>query len=341
MLFESGNLELVKALIYFSGCEPNKRDRKGNTPLHEAARQGNLPMMKMLIEQYGLNPYQINYDGKSILDLAENRENEAGKALAALKRNRLLDFNVQDAVETVELSEAKAAVEFCKVLRKRDLGAESNERNLLAESYEKYFRRFIGPNFIDKEVVQSLDVANLIGEFATASKPLIKPLKQLIKKRKNILKPLYNYCLKYPKETEANEARNRILETNKLNPDDLKIDELIRELKQVERTNKPYENALRACLSNASIESSFLLKIMYTACKIGMVLSALAVIFLAIALIFTMPITLGVMVGVSTGAAVVGLSSTAGFFKCRQVSLTLPVDPEENSPSDNSEKTIE
>lgn len=52
----------------------NARDREGNTPLHLAATLGRPSIVRLLLEQNGINDALVNYQGRSPLDLARNAE---------------------------------------------------------------------------------------------------------------------------------------------------------------------------------------------------------------------------------------------------------------------------
>ncbi|KHO00199.1 oxysterol binding protein [Metarhizium album ARSEF 1941] len=52
----------------------NARDRDGNTPLHIAAAQGRTTVVKLLLDQKGINDSVVNHQGKLPLDLARNPE---------------------------------------------------------------------------------------------------------------------------------------------------------------------------------------------------------------------------------------------------------------------------
>ncbi|KJZ72577.1 hypothetical protein HIM_08101 [Hirsutella minnesotensis 3608] len=52
----------------------NARDKDGNTPLHAAATHGRTPVVKLLLEQKGINDAIANQQGKLPIDLARNPE---------------------------------------------------------------------------------------------------------------------------------------------------------------------------------------------------------------------------------------------------------------------------
>ncbi|KAJ9638275.1 hypothetical protein H2199_006962 [Coniosporium tulheliwenetii] len=57
-----------------AGFDINARDRDGNTPLHIAASLGRAPVVRMLLEQKGINDSITNFQGQTPLDLARTPE---------------------------------------------------------------------------------------------------------------------------------------------------------------------------------------------------------------------------------------------------------------------------
>lgn len=53
-----------------SDADINARDRDGNTPLHVAAMLGRAPVVRMLLEQKGINDSTTNHHGQTPLDMA-------------------------------------------------------------------------------------------------------------------------------------------------------------------------------------------------------------------------------------------------------------------------------
>jgi len=60
----------VKCLIE-NGAYINAKDKHGNTPLHIAARAGNLRLVKYLVETKGVDINSQNNDGETPLHLAD------------------------------------------------------------------------------------------------------------------------------------------------------------------------------------------------------------------------------------------------------------------------------
>lgn len=70
----------------------NGRDRDGNTPLHLAATLGRAPVVRMLLDQPGINDSVTNYQGQTPLDLARTPEIFQQLQLA---RSLFIDTNVK------------------------------------------------------------------------------------------------------------------------------------------------------------------------------------------------------------------------------------------------------
>jgi ankyrin repeat protein len=70
-----GHLEIVKWLLE-SGADPNYRYGPGYTPLLAAAANGHLDIVKLLLK-HGADKSAESNDGKSALDLAEDRKHAA------------------------------------------------------------------------------------------------------------------------------------------------------------------------------------------------------------------------------------------------------------------------
>ncbi|KAI8932602.1 hypothetical protein NX059_010105 [Plenodomus lindquistii] len=86
-----------------SPMDINGRDRDGNTPLHLAATLGRAPVVRMLLDQPGINDSVTNYSGQSPLDLA--RTPDIFQQLQ-LSRSIFIDTNVkriQNMVATGDL----------------------------------------------------------------------------------------------------------------------------------------------------------------------------------------------------------------------------------------------
>lgn len=76
----------------------NGRDRDGNTPLHLAATLGRAPVVRILLEQAGINDSITNYNGQTPLDLA--RTPDIFQQLQ-LTRSIFIDTNVKRIQELV------------------------------------------------------------------------------------------------------------------------------------------------------------------------------------------------------------------------------------------------
>lgn len=75
-----------------SPIEVNGRDRDGNTPLHLAATLGRAPVVRMLLDQPGINDSITNYTGQTPLDLARTPDIFQQLQLA---RSIFIDTNVK------------------------------------------------------------------------------------------------------------------------------------------------------------------------------------------------------------------------------------------------------
>lgn len=81
-----------------SSQDINARDRDGNTPLHIASRLGRAPVVKMLLDQDGINDAVTNYAGHTPLDLAYTPEIYQ---MLQLARTLYIDSNVRRIQELV------------------------------------------------------------------------------------------------------------------------------------------------------------------------------------------------------------------------------------------------
>jgi len=68
-----GNLARVKRLVIDCGVDPNVQDDDGDTPLHLAAWNGYLTIVKFLLE-HGADPNIQDDDGDTPLDYGSNCE---------------------------------------------------------------------------------------------------------------------------------------------------------------------------------------------------------------------------------------------------------------------------
>lgn len=75
-----------------SPIDVNGRDRDGNTPLHLAATLGRAPVVRLLLDQQGINDSITNYNGQTPLDLA--RTPDIFQQLQ-LTRSIFIDANVK------------------------------------------------------------------------------------------------------------------------------------------------------------------------------------------------------------------------------------------------------
>ncbi|XP_044721452.1 oxysterol-binding protein [Hirsutella rhossiliensis] len=76
----------------------NARDKDGNTPLHAAATHGRTPVVKLLLEQKGINDAVANQQGKLPIDLARNPEIFQ---LLQLSRSLFAEAKVQQIQELI------------------------------------------------------------------------------------------------------------------------------------------------------------------------------------------------------------------------------------------------
>lgn len=80
----------------------NGRDKDGNTPLHIAAMLNRPPVVRLLLEQAGINDALANYQGRTALDLAKNPEVFQQLQLA---RSMYIDSHVKDLQRLVLASD--------------------------------------------------------------------------------------------------------------------------------------------------------------------------------------------------------------------------------------------
>ncbi|TKA78156.1 hypothetical protein B0A49_01943 [Cryomyces minteri] len=80
----------------------NTRDRDGNTPLHLASMLGRAPVVRMLLDQKGVNDSTPNYQGRTPLDLARNPEIFQQLQLA---RSMSMDTNIKEIHRLVAASD--------------------------------------------------------------------------------------------------------------------------------------------------------------------------------------------------------------------------------------------
>ena len=75
-----------------SPIDVNGRDRDGNTPLHLAATLGRAPVVRLLLDQPGINDAITNYNGQTALDLARTPDIFQQLQLA---RSIYIDINIK------------------------------------------------------------------------------------------------------------------------------------------------------------------------------------------------------------------------------------------------------
>ena len=66
IVFDDPNKFYISQLQIFN----NVKNNKGNTPLHLACARGDVLLLYFLIHKYAINIYEINNDGKNLLDIA-------------------------------------------------------------------------------------------------------------------------------------------------------------------------------------------------------------------------------------------------------------------------------
>lgn len=81
-----------------SPVDVNGRDRDGNTPLHIAATLGRAPVVRLLLDQQGVNDSITNYNGQTPLDLARTPDIFQQLQLA---RSIFIDTNVKKIQQLV------------------------------------------------------------------------------------------------------------------------------------------------------------------------------------------------------------------------------------------------
>ena len=66
IVFDDPNKFYISQLNIFN----NIKNNKGNTPLHLACAKGDVLFLYYLIHKYAVNIYEINNDGRNLLDVA-------------------------------------------------------------------------------------------------------------------------------------------------------------------------------------------------------------------------------------------------------------------------------
>lgn len=87
----------------------NARDKDGNSPLHVAATQGRTPVVKLLLEQKGINDAIINSQAKLPIDLARNPEIFQ---LLQLSRSLYTDAKVKQVQELINKGDYETLAEL-------------------------------------------------------------------------------------------------------------------------------------------------------------------------------------------------------------------------------------
>lgn len=98
-----------------SPIDINGRDRDGNTPLHLAATLGRTPVVRMLLDQPGINDSITNYNGQTPLDLARTPDIFQQLQLA---RSIFIDTNVRkihQLVMTGEMAELEQILQDARI----------------------------------------------------------------------------------------------------------------------------------------------------------------------------------------------------------------------------------
>ncbi|KAF1947546.1 oxysterol binding protein 1 [Clathrospora elynae] len=88
-----------------SPIDINGRDRDGNTPLHLAATLGRTPVVRMLLDQSGINDSITNYNGQTPLDLARTPDIFQ---LLQLSRSIFIDTHVKRIQQLVTVGDMDA-----------------------------------------------------------------------------------------------------------------------------------------------------------------------------------------------------------------------------------------
>ncbi|KAJ8105660.1 hypothetical protein OPT61_g10042 [Boeremia exigua] len=98
-----------------SPIDINGRDRDGNTPLHIAATLGRAPVVRLLLDQSGINDSITNYSGQTPLDLARTPDIFQQLQLA---RSIFIDTNVkriQQLVVTGDLNTLESVLQDARI----------------------------------------------------------------------------------------------------------------------------------------------------------------------------------------------------------------------------------
>ncbi|KAJ4987143.1 oxysterol-binding protein [Stagonosporopsis vannaccii] len=104
-----------------SPIDVNGRDRDGNTPLHIAATLGRAPVVRLLLDQQGINDSITNYNGQTPLDLARTPDIFQQLQLA---RSIFIDTNVkkiQQLVTTGDLDKLESILQDARIQSTLDI----------------------------------------------------------------------------------------------------------------------------------------------------------------------------------------------------------------------------
>lgn len=104
-----------------SPIDVNGRDRDGNTPLHIAATLGRAPVVRLLLDQPGINDSITNYNGQTPLDLARTPDIFQQLQLA---RSIFIDTNVkriQQLVITGDLDTLESVLQDARIQSTLDI----------------------------------------------------------------------------------------------------------------------------------------------------------------------------------------------------------------------------
>ena len=82
-----GIIEVVATLIEMGGCDINRRDCMGFTPLTHAARQGNEGVVRLLLTRDDINPDKPDNDGRTPLWAASYHGDEGVVKLLLARDN--------------------------------------------------------------------------------------------------------------------------------------------------------------------------------------------------------------------------------------------------------------
>ena len=107
LAIQCADLGIIEHIIVESAgsIDINARDKDGNSPLHVASNLSRAPVVKLLLDQKGINDSATNYNGKTPLDLAKSPEVFQQLQLA---RSMYIDERVKEVHELVSQSDYSA-----------------------------------------------------------------------------------------------------------------------------------------------------------------------------------------------------------------------------------------